>query len=217
MFEQSKKCKTSEERSKMVRLFTKKASFRKIAKGAMVSLSLSKSMTKRNGLSRQMSCDTSNAMPCHNWGEYDEVFLEQNEPQELSHSGGFRRMQSIESEGSNKRSSYLSLSDDENSIADMNLNSFSSSRSGMGRPQIERHISHISNHSAAIRISIREEDEDETEIDEAFKQDAISKGSRGSDTSSLEDNSLHLDKELVTEMRDYNEVIFTKTKFFYLF
>jgi len=218
MIEQcKKKCKTSEERSSLVRLMTKKTSFRRIAQGAITSIQLSKSVgCKRSGLSRQMSYDTSNAMPCHNWGEHDDVFEEQNESQELCNSSGIRRMQSIESEGSNKRESYLSLNEDENSL-EMNLNSYSSSnQSSTGRPPMERLCSRISNRSIAMKASIREEDEDETEIDEALKQDTISKGSRGSDTSSLEDNTRDMDHELLNEMHNYNEVYISLTTFSFI-
>ena len=118
-------CKTMEERHKLVRMTTMKNEFRGPRRAVKRDPSLSRFKKRKplKSLSRQMSCDASNALPCHDWslGDTDDIIqeseLEHSVAEETRgghHSSNLSRLISSESEHS--KHSYLSLTSSNSAI-----------------------------------------------------------------------------------------------------
>ena len=152
-------CKTIEERNKLVRLLSKKGEFRGSIKRDMSN----RFKRKSKGLSRQMSYDASNALPCHEWAECEDIIHESElEVDERSFTATNNLNRLVSSESENSKQSYLSLaSSNSATFADTNLNSVTSTQTlnnySTPRPPILRLNSRISNYSVQADPIIEEE------------------------------------------------------------
>lgn len=175
-------CKTMEERHKLVRMTTMKGEFRGPFKAIKRDPSMSRFKKRKplKSLSRQMSCDASNALPCHDWSlDMEDMIIQESELEHDSNmpinSTNLNRLTSLESE--NSKHSYLSLNSANSATFNNSEANYQSSITSTQtlqhcytaptstRPPMLRLNSRISNYSVAANSIIEEED---VEADDGF-------------------------------------------------
>lgn len=204
-------CKTFEERSRLVRILSKKGEFR----GPILRRDYHNNSIKykRNPkfLSRQMSYDTSNALPIHDWVEYEETIPETEmelSPSSLTTSNNF----AIYDNGQTLKQSFHSLNS-ANSMTDSLTDSVSTNQPSRSAPTFLRLNSRISNYSTAAANSIiEEEDDQEEDTFEEADQLGLDVELDGDDPccdtnsqGSIQDQTNEVTNELICEITSYNE------------